>query len=65
MTSELMCKKPDRDIPGIVCGHPLPCPYHTIVVDTTTKPIHLAHARPVSMRTQRRLFAIADALKKD
>lgn len=27
------CNKPDRDVPGIVCGHSLPCPYHTVVLD--------------------------------
>ena len=27
------CKKPDRDCPGIICGHSLPCPYHTVVLD--------------------------------
>ena len=27
------CERPDRDSPGIVCGHPLPCPYHTAVIE--------------------------------
>jgi len=27
------CERPDRDVPGIICGHPLPCPYHTVVLD--------------------------------
>ena len=27
------CVQPDRDVPGILCGYPLPCPYHTIVID--------------------------------
>jgi hypothetical protein len=36
----LFCKQPDRDVPGIVCGHPLPCPYHTAVIDMTgDKPV--------------------------
>lgn len=25
------CKKPDRDVPALVCGYPLPCPHHTVV----------------------------------
>lgn len=29
---DLLCKKPDRDVPGIVCGYPLPCPWHTDAV---------------------------------
>jgi len=31
--SDLYCKQPDRDVPGITCGHPLPCPYHTNVIE--------------------------------
>ncbi|KKM59971.1 hypothetical protein LCGC14_1546500 [marine sediment metagenome] len=29
------CQRPDPYAPGIVCGQPLPCPYHTVTVDTT------------------------------
>lgn len=32
MSDNAFCQKPDRDVPGIVCGYPLPCPYHTDVV---------------------------------
>jgi hypothetical protein len=28
----LLCKRPDRDAPKLTCGHPLPCPHHTLVV---------------------------------
>ena len=31
----MYCERPDRDVPGIVCGHPLPCPYHTATIDVT------------------------------
>lgn len=27
------CKAPDRDVPSMVCGYPLPCPHHTIELD--------------------------------
>ncbi len=27
------CNRPDRDSPGIPCGYPLPCPWHTTVLD--------------------------------
>lgn len=26
------CKQPDRHVPGIECGYPIPCPYHTIII---------------------------------
>ncbi len=32
------CQKPDRDVAAIVCGWPLPCPYHSVVIDATKKP---------------------------
>jgi len=28
-----MCQKPDRHVPGIVCGYPFPCPHHTIILE--------------------------------
>lgn len=27
------CEKPDRDVPGIVCGYPFPCPWHSALID--------------------------------
>jgi hypothetical protein len=24
--------KPDRHIPGLKCGYPMPCPHHTLIV---------------------------------
>jgi len=32
------CQRPDRDAPTIVCGHPLPCPHHTAIVDASRDP---------------------------
>ncbi len=39
MANELMCKRRDKDVGGLVCGHPLPCPYHTVVIDTEALPV--------------------------
>ncbi len=33
------CRKPDRDMPKLVCGYPLPCPYHTAIIDLGAKPV--------------------------
>ncbi len=33
-----ICQRPDKDVSGLQCGHPLPCPYHTATIDTTTTP---------------------------
>lgn len=57
----LYCRHPDRDVPGIECGYPLPCPYHTVVIDTTgpvptvTRPV----TRQVSGKQMDRLKEIA------
>jgi hypothetical protein len=29
------CQQPDRDEPALVCGYPLPCPHHTVVIDVS------------------------------
>ena len=39
MNKRLYCEKPDRDVPGIICGFPLPCPYHTVIMDMGAKPV--------------------------
>lgn len=32
------CKQPDRDTPELICGYPLPCPYHTVTIDMRAEP---------------------------
>ena len=32
------CRHPDRDEPKMLCGYPLPCPWHTAVVDLGADP---------------------------
>ena len=27
------CKQPDKEFPRLVCGYPLPCPHHTVLID--------------------------------
>jgi len=34
MTEEnLTCRHSDKDSTSLICGHPLPCPHHTIVLN--------------------------------
>lgn len=35
---QLTCKHPDRNCPKLMCGYPLPCPYHTAQIDLTKNP---------------------------
>jgi len=29
----LTCRRPDKDFAELICGHPLPCPHHTVVIE--------------------------------
>ena len=33
------CRKPDKDIPEMICGHQVPCPYHTVIIKLNEKPV--------------------------
>jgi hypothetical protein len=48
----MRCEQPDKDVPEIVCGHPLPCPWHTVKIDTTCSPpvIHIPVTNPRALR---------------
>ena len=43
MTSKqtLTCRQPDRDCAGLVCGYPLPCPWHTAIINLSSEPAKL------------------------
>lgn len=42
MNDKSICNRPDRDVPGLICGYPLPCPWHTVTIDTTSDPAVLS-----------------------
>ncbi len=52
----LYCQRPDRDVPGIVCGYPLPCPHHTVFVDAEKLfgGVLKGRAKPAKKRRARR-----------
>lgn len=59
------CDKPDRDVPKIKCGYPLPCPHHSVVVDTTQESVTVTtpfHSNAVQARG--RLMQIGSAIKR-
>lgn len=33
MRANRLCVCPDKDVPSLLCGHPIPCPYHTIIIE--------------------------------
>ncbi len=56
----LVCDKPDRDVPRMKCGYPLPCPYHTAIIDVAAETVHI----PVRVGAEAavRIKQMADAL---
>ncbi len=60
------CQKPDRDVPAIVCGYPIPCPYHTdVVIDATKKPALVDGAEGLPRPVRRTLQEIGDIMAGD
>ena len=63
----MICKKPDRDVPELLCGYPLPCPYHTILIDTKPAPptiiIPATLTRRINLKSLNRLKKIANIIK--
>jgi hypothetical protein len=64
------CDKPDRDFPELVCGHPLPCPLHTVIIDSSAKPvptitIPVTMPKAVNPKILKRLKQIANIFKEE
>ena len=61
-----MCQQPDRDEPRMVCGYPLPCPWHTAVVDATKAPptVTVPASNPKAMVAVPRLAQVAEAVTR-
>lgn len=55
------CEKPDRHEPRLVCGYPMPCPWHTYVVNVATEQVTVPK-HGGSIKATRRLQQIADVL---
>ena len=64
----MICKKPDRDVPELLCGYPLPCPYHTIGIDTEVEPpiiiIPATITKRINIKSLNRLKKIANIIKE-
>lgn len=53
------CAQPDHDLPHgkMVCGHPLPCPHHTLVFQSVDDAIDTLDRIGRAKRTARRARA--------
>lgn len=59
------CQKPDRDCPALICGYPLPCPHHTVLVDATKLPALVTGAEHLPASIRRKLQQIGEAAGSD
>ena len=61
------CRNQDKDVPELACGHPLPCPHHTvrINIDKTVPTIEvpITQAKRINIRTLKQLKQIARIIK--
>ena len=64
---DLTCKSPDREFPKLKCGYPLPCPYHTVIIDVSDDPaqIVIPITAKAALRGKHHLEDIAAALLID
>lgn len=57
------CRHPDRDVPKLLCGYPLPCPWHTVVIDTEKRTVTMPFESDALMSPARgRVGEVARAL---
>lgn len=47
MSEHPTCRHPDRDEPRMMCGYPLPCPWHTAVINLEEQTVTIPFASDV------------------
>lgn len=58
------CSHPDHDYPKLLCGHPIPCPLHTVTMDATKDPpeLRIPITATNALNSRRRLAEILDVI---
>lgn len=59
------CKRPDRDVGGLICGHPLPCPWHTVTIDTTATPPTVTIPATAAPQINRAMLGLLKQIARD
>ncbi len=39
MSDRRTCRHPDHDNAKLMCGYPLPCPWHTVIIDAEAETV--------------------------
>lgn len=62
--NDLTCTHPDRDCPKIMCGYPLPCPFHTAILHLDKKPVtvEIPITATAALANRNKLAGIGDVL---
>ncbi len=65
MPKTVTCKQPDRHNVKMMCGYPLPCPYHTTTIDMSKDPptITIPITADAAWDKKHRLAEIAETLE--
>ena len=60
----LTCKHPDRECSKLMCGRPLPCPWHTAVIhaDKTPPTVEIPATATEALESRAKLAGIGLAL---
>lgn len=61
----MKCAHADRHNAKLVCGYPIPCPFHTVMIDATramTTDVEIPIARSAVVTNASRLLDIGDAV---
>lgn len=61
----MTCNQPDRDVPAIKCGYPLPCPHHTLVIEPAKSEITIPKGRRITASALKRVDQVTRVLSKD
>lgn len=62
----LVCSQPDRHVPKLPCGWPLPCPWHTAVIHADRDPatVEIPTTAHAARSMHDKLQRIAQALQE-
>ncbi len=62
MSERTTCNRADRDSPKLVCAQPLPCPYHTAILDLSKPGVVLLVGDHLDIKAAKRLITIGRKL---
>ena len=61
----MTCTQPDMDCAKLLCGHSLPCPWHTVIIDLEPTPptVTIPVTAKAALRARATLAEVAEILK--